>query len=105
MLGFTSIWLSGTGSSSAALHPTEPLPSEDTRLMDLKLTTRTQEAMAAAVRRAATDGHPQVEPAHLLAALLEQSDGVAPALITALGVDVPALKAAADRSLAALPSA
>jgi ATP-dependent Clp protease ATP-binding subunit ClpB len=73
--------------------------------MDLKLTTRTQEAMAAAVRRAATDGHPQVEPAHLLAALLEQADGVAPALITALGVDVAALKAAADRSLAALPSA
>ena len=39
---------------------------EDTRPMDLKLTTRAQEAMAAAVRRAATDGHPQVEPAHLL---------------------------------------
>jgi ATP-dependent Clp protease ATP-binding subunit ClpB len=73
--------------------------------MDLKLTTRTQEAMAAAVRRAATDGHPQVEPAHLLAALLEQTDGVAPGLITAVGADVAALKAAADRSLAALPSA
>jgi ATP-dependent Clp protease ATP-binding subunit ClpB len=73
--------------------------------MDLKLTTRTQEAMAAAVRRAATDGHPQVEPAHLLAALLDQPDGVAPALITALPADVTALKAAADRSLAALPSA
>ena len=49
--------------------------------MDLKLTTRAQEAMAAAVRRAATDGHPQVEPAHLLAALLQQTDGVAPALL------------------------
>jgi ATP-dependent Clp protease ATP-binding subunit ClpB len=73
--------------------------------MDLKLTTRTQEAMAAAVRRAATDGHPQVEPAHLLAALLDQADGVAPALITAIGADVAALKAAADRSVAALPSA
>ncbi|MGZ4604164.1 MAG: Clp protease N-terminal domain-containing protein, partial [Kineosporiaceae bacterium] len=73
--------------------------------MDLKLTTRTQEAMAAAVRRAATDGHPQVEPAHLLAALLEQTDGVAPALLAAAGADVAALKAAADRSRAALPSA
>jgi ATP-dependent Clp protease ATP-binding subunit ClpB len=73
--------------------------------MDLKLTTRTQEAMAAAVRRAATDGHPQVEPAHLLAALLDQADGVAPALIGAVGADVAAVKAAADRSLAALPSA
>ena len=73
--------------------------------MDLKLTTRTQEAMAAAVRRAATDGHPQVEPAHLLAALLEQTDGVAPALLAAAGADVGALKTAADRSLAALPNA
>jgi ATP-dependent Clp protease ATP-binding subunit ClpB len=73
--------------------------------MDLKLTTRTQEAMAAAVRRAATDGHPQVEPAHLLSALLEQADGVAPALLAATGADVAAVKAAADRALAALPSA
>ncbi|HVN12808.1 MAG TPA: ATP-dependent chaperone ClpB [Kineosporiaceae bacterium] len=73
--------------------------------MDLKLTTRAQEAMAAAVRRAATDGHPQVEPAHLLAALLQQTDGVAPALLAAAGADVAAIRAAADRSLAALPSA
>src|SRR3954470_6064572 len=73
--------------------------------MDLKLTTRAQEAMAAAVRRAATDGHPQVEPAHLLAALLEQTDGVASALLQAVGADVPAVRAAAARSLAALPSA
>jgi ATP-dependent Clp protease ATP-binding subunit ClpB len=73
--------------------------------MDLKLTTRAQEAMAAAVRRAATDGHPQVEPAHLLSALLEQPDGVAPALLAAIGGDVAAVKAGADRALAALPSA
>jgi ATP-dependent Clp protease ATP-binding subunit ClpB len=73
--------------------------------MDLKLTTRTQEAMAAAVRRAATDGHPQVEPAHLLSALLEQADGVAPALLAATGADAAAVKSAADRALAALPSA
>src|SRR4051794_7829369 len=85
--------------------PAEGSTTEDTRPMDLKLTTRTQEAMAAAVRRAATDGHPQVEPAHLLAALLDQTDGVAPALLTALGADVGAVKAATDRSLASLPSA
>src|SRR3954471_8913777 len=78
---------------------------EDTGPMDLKLTTRAQEAMAAAVRRAATDGHPQVEPAHLLSALLEQTDGVAPALLAATTADVAAVKAAADRALAALPSA
>src|SRR3954466_12446032 len=78
---------------------------EDTGPMDLKLTTRAQEAMAAAVRRAATDGHPQVEPAHLLSALLEQTDGVAPALLAATVADVAAVKTAADRALAALPSA
>jgi ATP-dependent Clp protease ATP-binding subunit ClpB len=73
--------------------------------MDLKLTTRSQEAMAAAVRRATTDGHPQVEPAHLLAALLEQSDGVAPALLKAIGVDVNRLAASIQGTLRSLPSA
>jgi ATP-dependent Clp protease ATP-binding subunit ClpB len=73
--------------------------------MDLKLTTRSQEAMAAAVRTASTDGHPQVEPAHLLAALLDQRDGVAPAVLRAVGVDVPQLVAATTRTLAALPRA
>ena len=72
--------------------------------MDLKLTTRSQEAMADAVRRAATDGHAQVEPAHLLSALLAQRDGVAPALLAAVGADVSTLVAAADRALKALPS-
>ena len=71
--------------------------------MDLKLTTRSQEAMAAAVRAAATRGNPQVEPTHLLAALLAQPDGVAPALLAAVGADVPALRTATDRALEALP--
>ncbi|MBI4942295.1 MAG: ATP-dependent chaperone ClpB [Actinobacteria bacterium] len=73
--------------------------------MDLKLTTRSQEALTAAVRRASTDGHPQVEPAHLLDARLAQSDGVAPALLGAVGADLAALRRTADRALAALPAA
>jgi ATP-dependent Clp protease ATP-binding subunit ClpB len=73
--------------------------------MDLKLTTRSQEAMAAAVRRAATDGHAQVEPAHLLAALLAQTDTVTPALLEQVGADPGALRRAADAALRALPSA
>jgi ATP-dependent Clp protease ATP-binding subunit ClpB len=73
--------------------------------MDLKLTTRSQEAMAAAVRRAATDGHPQVEPVHLLGALLEQPDGVAPALLRAVGADIGGLVRTNDAALTALPSA
>ncbi len=73
--------------------------------MDLKLTTRSQEALAAAVRRTSTDGHPQVEPAHLLDALLGQTDGVAPALLRAVQADIGPLRRAADRALAALPAA
>ena len=73
--------------------------------MDLKLTTRSQEAMASAVRRASTDGHPQVEPVHLLAALLAQGDGVAPALLAAVGAAAGDLASGVDRALAALPSA
>ncbi len=73
--------------------------------MDLKLTTRSQEAMASAIQRAATDGAPQVEPAHLLAALLAQGDGVAPALLQAVGVDLAALRRSTEAALAALPKA
>src|SRR6187549_2617762 len=73
--------------------------------MDLKLTTRSQEAMTSAIQRAATDGAPQVEPAHLLADLLAQGDGVAPALLQAVGVDLAALRRSTDAALAALPTA
>ena len=40
--------------------------------MDLQLTTKAQEAFSAAVRAAAAAGHPHTEPAHLMAALLDQ---------------------------------
>ena len=41
-----------------------------------KLTLRSQEALAEAQRRATESNHQQIESAHLLAALLAQSDGV-----------------------------
>ena len=73
--------------------------------MDLNLTTRSQEAVSAAVRRAASSGNPHVEPLHLLLALLEQPDGIAAALLDAVGADRAALfsqtKAAVDRLPAA----
>ena len=40
-----------------------------------KLTTRSQEAFSTAVRRAAAAGHSQVEPVHLLLALLDAARG------------------------------
>ena len=44
--------------------------------MDDKLTHKSQDALSTAVRRAAADGSPQVDPLHLLLALVEQADGI-----------------------------
>ncbi len=70
-----------------------------------KLTTRSQEALSDAVRRAATAGHPHVEPVHLLAALLAQTDGTAAPLLEAVGADVSSLRQQAQAQLDRLPSA
>ncbi|MEI2765211.1 MAG: ATP-dependent chaperone ClpB [Dermatophilaceae bacterium] len=72
--------------------------------MDLNLTTKAQEALSAAVRAAAAAGHPHTEPAHLLKALVEQSDTTTPALLKASGSSIPQAAQAAERALAALPS-
>ncbi|MGH3387821.1 MAG: ATP-dependent chaperone ClpB [Actinomadura sp.] len=73
--------------------------------MEYKLTQKSQEAVGVAVRRAATEGNPQVEPAHLLVALLSQGDGTAAPLLEAVGTDWQALRRRAEEQLAALPKA
>jgi ATP-dependent Clp protease ATP-binding subunit ClpB len=70
-----------------------------------QFTTRTQEALQAAVRDAAGRGNAHVEPVHLLAALVAQRDGIAAALLAGLGVDLNALAAQVERAIAALPAA
>ncbi|GAA0634030.1 ATP-dependent chaperone ClpB [Sporichthya brevicatena] len=70
-----------------------------------KLTTRSQEAFSTAVRRAATAGHSQVEPVHLLIALLAQPDGTARPLLTAAGANPDTIATAAEAMLDRLPSA
>ena len=55
--------------------------------MDVKFTTKSQEALSAAAMNASTAGNPQVEPAHLLKALMDQREGVAVALLRATGTD------------------
>jgi ATP-dependent Clp protease ATP-binding subunit ClpB len=73
--------------------------------MEDRLTTKSQEAVSTAVRRAAASGHPEVAPVHLLLALLEQEGGVAAPLISAAGGDPSALRASAEQRLAGLPRA
>ncbi|MCW2713057.1 MAG: clpB [Frankiales bacterium] len=70
-----------------------------------RLTTRSQEAVSTAVRRASAEGHPEVAPVHLLLALLEQSDGIAEPLLTAVGADPTQVRTRAEAILHALPSA
>jgi ATP-dependent Clp protease ATP-binding subunit ClpB len=71
--------------------------------MDYKFTQKSQEAIFAAKQRATDQGHPQIEPAHLLVTLLGQADGTAAPLLEAVGADPRALRQEAERRLAALP--
>lgn len=70
-----------------------------------KLTTKSQEAIAAAIAQASSAGNPQIEPVHVLAALLEQDGGVANGLLDAVGADRTALSQRVSAALATLPGA
>ena len=70
-----------------------------------KLTTKSQEALAEAISLAAEKGNPQVEPLHLLSALLGQQGGVAVALLDAVGVNRADVAARTNAAIAALPGA
>src|SRR6476620_9282576 len=72
--------------------------------LDAKFTTKSQEALAAAAMNASTAGNPQVEPAHLLKALMDQREGVAVALLRATGADPDAVSVQASAAIKALPS-
>jgi ATP-dependent Clp protease ATP-binding subunit ClpB len=73
--------------------------------MNDQLTTKAQEALSVAVRSAATAGNPQVEPVHLLRALLAQSEGVTTPLLEAAGADVAIVRRDVDAAAEALPAA
>ena len=70
-----------------------------------KLTTKSPEALAEAISLAAEKGNPQVEPLHLLSALLGQQGGVAVALLDAVGVNRADVAARTNAAIAALPGA
>src|SRR5215472_11624073 len=56
--------------------------------MDDKITRKGREALSAAIQQATADGNPQVEPIHLLIALLKQADGITQPLLEAAGADL-----------------
>jgi len=68
-----------------------------------KLTVRAQEVVQAALQSAASQGHPEVLPEHLLLALLAQDEGIASDLLTRVGADPGRLRARVEEVLAKLP--
>ncbi|MGV0409627.1 ATP-dependent chaperone ClpB [Corynebacterium resistens] len=68
-------------------------------------TTKTQEAMQAALQSASAKGNPDIRPAHLLVALLEQDDSIALPVLQAAGVEPSAVLTEARNLVAAYPQA
>ena len=70
-----------------------------------KLTTKSRDAVSTALRNALTTGNPNVEPSHLLHALLMVPGNTVAPLITAVGADPAVVDAAAQGAIAKLPKA
>ncbi|MEO5334695.1 MAG: ATP-dependent chaperone ClpB [Magnetococcus sp. YQC-5] len=68
-----------------------------------RLTTKSQEALQQAVSLAASRRHQRLEPEHLLAALLEQQDGMIRPLLEKMGVSPDRLATELSRLLDRLP--
>ncbi|KPJ85638.1 Clp protease ClpB [Parcubacteria bacterium SG8_24] len=66
-------------------------------------TTKSQEALEAAQAAAFDRGHPELQPLHILAGLLQQDEGVVREICKKIGADPTALAAEADRTLDTLP--
>ncbi len=68
-----------------------------------KLTTKFQEALADAQSIAVGNDHQYIEPIHVLAAMLRQSDGSARSLLQRAGANVGPMTTAVDNALQGLP--
>ncbi|MFJ9368115.1 ATP-dependent chaperone ClpB [Nocardia sp. NPDC101769] len=68
-------------------------------------TTKTQAALTAAQQAAAVAGNPEIRPAHLLVALLDQTDGIAAPLLKAVAVDSATVRREAQEIVDRLPRA
>ena len=68
-----------------------------------KLTVKAQEALQSAQEIAAQSSQQQIEPLHLLAALLAQGDGVVSPLLAKLGISTESISAEIGREIDRLP--
>ena len=68
-----------------------------------KMTVKAQEALQSAQEVAARHENQQIEPIHLLAALVAQRDGVVPPLLARLGIPPEALSQDVEREIGRLP--
>ncbi|KJK43519.1 ATPase AAA, partial [Lentzea aerocolonigenes] len=68
-------------------------------------TTKTQQAVSAAVQAATLNGNPDVSSAHLLSALLAQTDGLTAPLLSAVGADPTIVRKELEQVSRSLPSA
>ncbi|QDP98449.1 ATP-dependent chaperone ClpB [Microlunatus elymi] len=70
-----------------------------------KLTTKSRDAVSAALRSALLAGNPNAEPEHLLSALLSVPQNTVGPLLSAVGADPAKINASAQEAIAKLPSA
>jgi ATP-dependent Clp protease ATP-binding subunit ClpB len=68
-----------------------------------RFTVKSQEAIAGGQRLAAASKNTEVAPAHLLVALLEQDEGLVPAVLGKLGADLAAIRSRARERMGELP--
>ena len=70
-----------------------------------KYTEKAREAVAAAIELAQQGNNPQIEPEHLLAALVDQREGIVPGLLRKMTVDPGVVSRGVKDLLTKLPSA
>ena len=68
-----------------------------------RFTVKSQEAIAGAQQLAAANSNTEVAPAHLLVVLLEQQDGLVPAVLGKLGADLESIRSRARAAMSDLP--
>src|SRR5262245_4006888 len=69
------------------------------------MTTKVREAVQEAVALAKQRSHPELTPAHLLKALVDQDGSLVPQMLRSLGVDPATVSSGLDRELDRLPRA